>query len=229
MAITVVRAYSISDRLIRPEDGFNEVSRSKRGLPSPVGALTNLRAHPSANGPALSIEITLKDGPKRQTIIMPLEQFISADEYKRSLDAPLCFEQLETKDEGAKLGAYWIYRDALYVTNRDPRPSDVDEVVLRIKSLHFKQSEVINRLREEVANFEASQRQATSSAVRRLIPDDVKMLVWARDGGMCVKCGATRDLHFDHIIALSRGGGDHAENIQLLCRTCNLAKSDRLV
>ena len=108
------------------------------------------------------------------------------------------------------------------------REREVEEVILRIKSLHFQQDESLRRLREEVANFEAVESNAKSRQARKLIPDDVKLLVWSRDGGACVKCGATTDLHFDHVIPLSRGGGDHAENIQLLCRTCNLSKSDRI-
>ena len=44
-----------------------------------------------------------------------------------------------------------------------------------------------------------------------------------------IKCGAQKELHFDHVIPLSRGDSNEAENLQLLCRTCNLAKSDRLV
>ena len=63
----------------------------------------------------------------------------------------------------------------------------------------------------------------------RLIPSAVKLEVWQRDGGRCVQCGATDNLHFDHIIPYSRGGTSlRAENIQLLCARHNLAKRDRI-
>jgi 5-methylcytosine-specific restriction endonuclease McrA len=42
--------------------------------------------------------------------------------------------------------------------------------------------------------------------VRRVIPTSVKIEVWERDGGKCVKCGAKEDLHFDHIIPWAKGG-----------------------
>ena len=63
----------------------------------------------------------------------------------------------------------------------------------------------------------------------RLIPSAVKVAVWKRDGGRCVRCGATDNLHFDHIIPYSKGGTSlRAENIQLLCARHNLAKSARI-
>lgn len=64
---------------------------------------------------------------------------------------------------------------------------------------------------------------------RRVIPTNVKLEVWKRDGRKCVICGATDELHFDHIIPYSRGGTSvTAENIQLLCARHNIQKSDRI-
>lgn len=63
----------------------------------------------------------------------------------------------------------------------------------------------------------------------RLIPADVKRVVWKRDQGKCVNCGATDNLHFDHVIPYSKGGSSLvAENIQLLCARHNIAKRDRI-
>lgn len=60
----------------------------------------------------------------------------------------------------------------------------------------------------------------------RIIPTHVKLEVWARDGGRCVTCGATDELHFDHIVPFSKGGTSlTAENVQLLCARHNLVKS----
>lgn len=59
----------------------------------------------------------------------------------------------------------------------------------------------------------------------RLIPSHVKLEVWRRDGGRCVRCGAETNLHFDHILPFSKGGtSENAANIQLLCQDHNLAK-----
>jgi len=65
---------------------------------------------------------------------------------------------------------------------------------------------------------------------RRLIPTHIKLEVWGRDGGKCVVCGASDELHFDHVLPISKGGTSLvAENVQLLCARHNLEKRDRIV
>jgi hypothetical protein len=58
---------------------------------------------------------------------------------------------------------------------------------------------------------------------------DTRVFVWQRDGGKCRKCGSRRNLHFDHVIPRSWGGASTVENVQVLCRRCNLAKGASLV
>jgi hypothetical protein len=63
----------------------------------------------------------------------------------------------------------------------------------------------------------------------RFIPSHVKIAVWKRDKGRCVKCGSNDNLHFDHVIPFSLGGSSIIEeNIQLMCARHNLQKRDRL-
>lgn len=64
----------------------------------------------------------------------------------------------------------------------------------------------------------------------RIIPTSVKIEVWKRDSGKCVQCGATDNLHFDHILPYSKGGTSlKAKNIQLLCARHNLEKHDKIM
>jgi len=66
-------------------------------------------------------------------------------------------------------------------------------------------------------------------AHNRMIPSDVKLEVWKRDGGRCVRCGVRENLHFDHVIPYSQGGSSLlASNIQLLCASHNLQKRDKI-
>ncbi len=63
----------------------------------------------------------------------------------------------------------------------------------------------------------------------RLIPASVKIEVWKRDKGKCVKCGSRDNLHFDHVIPYSKGGSSLvSENIQILCARHNLEKKDKI-
>lgn len=65
---------------------------------------------------------------------------------------------------------------------------------------------------------------------RRVIPTHVKIAVWKRDGGKCVMCGATDELHFDHDLPYSKGGTSiEPENVQLLCVRHNLQKGSKII
>ena len=69
----------------------------------------------------------------------------------------------------------------------------------------------------------------SDAARRRIIPTHIKLEVWKRDGGQCVKCGAKDELHFDHDVPFSKGGTSLvAENIQLLCARHNIEKRDQI-
>lgn len=63
---------------------------------------------------------------------------------------------------------------------------------------------------------------------RQPISDGVKIFVWQRDGGKCVKCGGHEKLEYDHVIPVSKGGSNTERNIQLLCEKCNRAKSNNI-
>lgn len=63
---------------------------------------------------------------------------------------------------------------------------------------------------------------------RRRIPRDVRQRVWQKYGGRCAECSSDTYLEFDHIIPVAKGGGNSETNVQLLCRRCNLSKSDNI-
>lgn len=64
----------------------------------------------------------------------------------------------------------------------------------------------------------------------RIIPANVKVEVWARDKGRCVKSGSTENLHYDHDLPYSKGGTSlTAENTCILCMKFNLFKSNKIL
>ncbi len=62
----------------------------------------------------------------------------------------------------------------------------------------------------------------------RHIPRDVRQRVWQRYGGRCAECSADQYLEFDHIVPVAKGGSNTDNNVQLLCRKCNVTKSDKI-
>lgn len=65
-------------------------------------------------------------------------------------------------------------------------------------------------------------------ASSRSIPQAVKSAVWQRYGGRCAECGDDQYLEYDHIIPFAKGGASSENNLQLLCRRCNMRKSDKI-
>lgn len=65
---------------------------------------------------------------------------------------------------------------------------------------------------------------------RQAIPQAVRLAVYERDEGICEYCNvpvAFSDFHCDHVVPVSKGGGDDAENLVCSCPPCNLSKAAR--
>jgi hypothetical protein len=90
------------------------------------------------------------------------------------------------------------------------------------------QPKVVAAILRTLVRIQNRQIVAEDDARSRHIPPEVRTAVWQRDGGRCVQCRSTEDLEFDHIIPFSKGGANTVNNIQLLCRHCNRAKSDSI-
>lgn len=67
---------------------------------------------------------------------------------------------------------------------------------------------------------------------RKTLSGRTRINVLERDDYTCQMCGATLEdgvkLHIDHIIPVSKGGGNDMDNLQVLCHKCNLAKHNRV-
>jgi len=97
-----------------------------------------------------------------------------------------------------------------------------EELALRVKHAVLTEEKGLERLRREVEAFENFEK--IRATPREPIPEPIRMFVWQRDRGRCVKCNCQERLEFDHIIPLAKGGSNTERNIQLLCESCNRAK-----
>jgi hypothetical protein len=49
----------------------------------------------------------------------------------------------------------------------------------------------------------------------------VRMYVWRRDHGKCVRCGGQERVWFDYIVPAWEGGSNMEQNIRLMCERCS--------
>jgi len=97
-----------------------------------------------------------------------------------------------------------------------------DKGILLIKHQVLRKERYFRRVQREVEALENMER--LEGASREPIPESVRLFVWQRDKGQCVKCGEREKLEFDHIIPVASGGGNTERNVQLLCESCNRSK-----
>lgn len=155
---------------------------------------------------------------RRLVVRLPNAEFVLRGQRLRDLE--------RERTEGAGLVGHlrgrtlWWVGDSFYW---DSDGLDREHVSLEVWDRERRREHRYGRLR----TIRAREEEATSVR-RERIPEDVRILVWARDEGRCVRCGAEDDLQFDHVIPVARGGGNAQENIQILCGSCNRLKSDRI-
>jgi len=116
---------------------------------------------------------------------------------------------------------YWLFQDEFYWEDEGYDELEVKALVLE------RQAQKQRRVQRAVALMQ--QTEAMDAPARAVIPDEVKVFVWNRDGGRCVRCGSNQRLEFDHVIPVALGGANTARNLQLLCETCNRSKGAAIV
>jgi hypothetical protein len=210
-----IRVTKVAD-IVEGEVIISDLKKYKYG--DIVAILTNLEPVPFSQGERVEWTLDLilvKDG-KEHHFPLPLPPVIYKSE---SLDNPKFLGD----------GRLIYFRDRLYMSERPPKnDSDREEITLRVKKAAFDDNADLARLRSAVANLEAAIEYKKSGPQRDPIPEEVKLAVWARDGGACVRCGSKKELHFDHIIPVAKGGSNSEENLQILCARCNLQKGDKI-
>lgn len=108
-------------------------------------------------------------------------------------------------------------------------------ISVQLKNMPTQQFICLEGGRIPAAIFESALRMANQTLMNqdenrrsRHIPREVRQRVWQRYNGRCADCDASDYLEFDHIVPVAKGGSNSDANVQLLCRRCNLKKSDRI-
>jgi hypothetical protein len=111
--------------------------------------------------------------------------------------------------------AYALYRGSVWCSDRDL--SSEQWQILASRYLDQEEAELATMLGG--SNPESSRERITT---------EVRRAVWIRDQGKCTRCESRERLEYDHIVPVSRGGGNTERNIELLCEACNRLKSDSI-
>lgn len=115
----------------------------------------------------------------------------------------------------------WLYRGTA-VQVKGGNELSLEEIQLKIKHAVLRHDKAFDRMQREIEALENIEQ--ADIARRERIPDSVRLFVWQRDQGKCIKCGSAEKLEFDHIIPVIKGGSNTERNVQLLCEQCNRTK-----
>jgi HNH endonuclease len=110
---------------------------------------------------------------------------------------------------------YWLFEDRVYWEDDD---LGVEDVLALIRDRQRRHQRKLERAHAAMAADSVGGRR------RELIPKEVRLAVFERDGGRCVECGSNFDIQYDHILPFSLGGASTVENLQILCADCNRSK-----
>jgi hypothetical protein len=167
----------------------------------------------------------------KEGVALPLS--IGTGKEARLLTVPLTLSEAQLAMQGHQPvqmegSSWWLFRSVVVDAGAvGLLPAEhQEELLLRVKHLVLRHEKVLSRIRHDVEAFENLSR--LPAARREAISDAVRMFVWQRDEGRCVKCGSREKLEFDHIIPVADGGSSTDRNVQLLCETCNRAKGRRV-
>jgi len=129
------------------------------------------------------------------------------------------------KTGGTWAGTGWAYKGYIHqfeYKNQPPYSKEEEELLL------LEQYDLERQKFERLKRKHKSGNVETESYKRERISEEVRIAVWRRDDGKCARCGSRENLEYDHIVPVSKGGGNTARNIELLCEKCNRSKSNNV-
>lgn len=93
--------------------------------------------------------------------------------------------------------------------------------------------QILKRLKDKTGNRFNDREiwDALCRVERSRVTNKLRFEIYERDGYRCRNCGkggGEKDLEIDHVYPVSKGGKSTRDNLQTLCRTCNLKKGNRV-
>jgi hypothetical protein len=174
----------------------------------------------------IMITFTVDSGVHAKKINWPIAKGNTpVGDWDSAMAAMTSGEPYRISDFGGNKSEMWLYRGKTIHASDMAHLSD-EEQKLEVANAVLKHEKRYTQLRRQQEAY--ARIENTDAARRERIPDNVRLFVWQRDEGKCVKCGGTERLEFDHIVPVAKGGSNTERNIQLLCETCNRAKGTNI-
>jgi hypothetical protein len=153
----------------------------------------------------------------RDSKVKLLEQVPSVDEVYEKLSFYASESDiLPLKTESG----WWLFKNNSYSLKKNVVFSD-EQVKLLILDDFDEERIYFEKLKNKLETLNKNKDEAFP---RPAIPEAVRIEVWRRDSGQCVKCNSRENLEYDHIIPISKGGSNTTRKIELLCEACNRSK-----
>lgn len=93
--------------------------------------------------------------------------------------------------------------------------------------LHGCESYIINEALKECEANDVCEPTDSKQDTRFPLNSSIRKLIFERDFYRCINCGTHKSLSIDHIVPVSKGGGNEIKNLQTLCTTCNSSKGNK--
>lgn len=103
-----------------------------------------------------------------------------------------------------------------------------DGLFARCKDCISQQSKVWRENNRDIVSAQTQNRRAYMQSKGGQVSAQQWRSILKLFDGKCAKCGASDNIHMDHVVPLAKGGSHSVDNVQPLCATCNLRKHTKI-
>ena len=181
------------------------------------------------------IDKTLENAKMFETYVKEIAQIDSITTHEDAQRAQMSVEKFELRED--ELLKYYIIKKpvcqclveckVLYISPQG-RNHEKDSRIYNMTQI----TETMKKIKQEAGSkHQKDLSEHGPQYERALMTDELRYLVFKRDGFRCKICGHGQEdgvkLHVDHIRPVSKGGRTVMSNLRTLCSACNLGKRDK--
>ncbi len=238
------RVVDLRSRALAALSTINDGHRRELIAPEPINLRFEFRVDTKGKFDNFDLDAAMLDeiATQENSLALTIEQHVAAAAlHERYEEACKAAEQLLGSTQAAEFGQRRFDRVEVqqFARNKLRRPSSPAQVLGAVSYTSPRGRNSYRRRREwalpdiKAALVRLDTQRQTRSRIqleRDKMTPSMRVDVLRRDNYTCRMCGrsaADIELHVDHIRPVSRGGLTEMDNLQTLCRDCNLGKGNR--